>query len=192
MTSSAKSREGLLFLLYSELGPDRSLERLHALIVSAGVRVSLGTLKRYSSEFDWTRRVLEVEAESAARRHERAVETLAAQGERHAQLGRVFQTLAARAADARLRDPEGLGRASIAAIARAGQAGAEMERRAGTEQRDRQGAAVEIWNRLTFQLVPAFLDLNELPDPAMRTERFVEVVDRLADEHLRAIAEGGS
>src|SRR5690606_10880325 len=129
---------------------------------------------------------------TAARHHERAVAALSVQADRHAQLGRVFQTLAARAADARLRDPEALGKASLAAIARAGQAGAELERRAVTEQRDRQGAAVEIWNRLTFQLVPGFLELNDLPDPAVRVERFVELVDRLADDHLRAIAEGGT
>lgn len=190
-TVGTRERAETLFLLYVQIGPDRSLDRLAQLLAGAGWPVSLSTLKRYSSSYEWQRRLLTVDAESAARRHTRAVEAISAQAERHAQLGRVFQSLAARAADARLRDIESLGRASLSAIARAGQAGAELERRAISEQRDRQGAAVEIWNRITLELVPAFLELNALADEEIRTDRFVAALDRIVDGHVRDIAEGG-
>jgi hypothetical protein len=188
--SRSAERAGLLFVLYAQLGPDRSLERLANLLASAGSPVPHGTLKRYSREYGWQRALLEAHAEAAAQRHVRAAEAIVAQAERHAQLGRVFQTLAARAADARLRDPEGLARASLAAIARAEAAGAEIERRAQSEQHDRQGIAVEIWNRLTVELVPAFVEFNALPDEQDRLERFVEHLDQLVDAHLRSVIDG--
>lgn len=158
--SRATERAGLHFTLHAQMGRGRSLEKLASLLDSAGLPVPIGTLKRYSREHGWQQRLLEVDAEAAARSRERAVEAIAAQAERHAQLGRLFQGLAARAADARLRDADSLARVPLSAIARAGLAGAEMERRAVGEQHDRRAVAIGIWNVLTKELLEAFIDLN--------------------------------
>ena len=188
-TSRGAERASLCFLIYLRLGPDRTLASLAEVLSDAGCPTSLSTLKRYSRAFDWQRLLLDADASAARERHARAVDTLAAQAARQAQLGRVLQTLAARAAELRLRDPDGLKGVSLPAIARAGLAGSEMERRALGEQRDREGATAEMWERIIQQLVPAFLKVNALPDEDERVESFVEEVDRLVDAHIREVRE---
>lgn len=183
-------RANLLFVLYAKLGPDRSLQQLAGTLRSAGTPISLATLKRYSRDYGWQRALIEADSEAAAQRQLRAAEAIGAHAERHAQLGRAFQAMAARATEALLRDPGGLRRSSLSAIARAGATGAELERRALAEQHDRRGVAVEIWSRLTVELIPAFVEINGIADEEIRIERFVELVDRLIDAHLRMI-EGG-
>ena len=180
-TKKVEERAGLFFLLYAQLGPSRSLERVRELAAEAGIAVSLTTLKRYSSKNQWVQRVLEVDAQAAAAHHARAVESLSAGLERHAQLGRAFQRLAAGAAEVLLQDRTRLGSSSLAGVARAGQIGAQLERGAASEQRDRAALALEIWNLLIIQLVDGFLELNDLDDPQARVERFTELVDGLID-----------
>ena len=63
----ADERQGFFFLVYEGMGVSRTLKRLWGLVRGVGVEISLKTLERYSSEYNWQSRILE-----RAARHESA------------------------------------------------------------------------------------------------------------------------
>jgi len=63
----ADERQEYFFLVYEQMGISRSLKRLWGLVRGVGAQISLGTLERYSAEYNWQSRILE-----RAARHEAA------------------------------------------------------------------------------------------------------------------------
>jgi hypothetical protein len=63
----AEERQEYFFLTYEQMGTNRTLKRLWGLTRSIGVKISLSTLERYSSQYHWQSRILE-----RAARHESA------------------------------------------------------------------------------------------------------------------------
>lgn len=63
----AEERQEYFFLIYETLGVNRTLKRLWGLVRGIGAEISLKTLERYSSEYNWQARILE-----RAARHESA------------------------------------------------------------------------------------------------------------------------
>ena len=66
-TYRAEERQEYFFLIYEQMGVGRTLKRLWGLVRGVGVTISLKTLERYSSDFNWQVRILE-----RAARHEAA------------------------------------------------------------------------------------------------------------------------
>ncbi|MBA7644818.1 hypothetical protein ES703_52565 [subsurface metagenome] len=60
-------RQEYFFLVYEQMGVSRTLKRLWGLVRGVGVELSLKTLERYSSQYNWQSRILE-----RAARHESA------------------------------------------------------------------------------------------------------------------------
>lgn len=70
---AAGQRVEVAFPLYHQLGPERSLKRLHRQLQSLDVPIiSLATLKRYSQRFCWQSHIAELNAEAARRQRLRA------------------------------------------------------------------------------------------------------------------------
>jgi len=63
----AQERAEYFFLVYEQMGTNRTLKRLWGLVRGIGGEISLKTLERYSSEYNWQARILE-----RAARHESA------------------------------------------------------------------------------------------------------------------------
>lgn len=63
----AQERQEYFFLVYEQMGVNRSLKRLWGLVRGVGAEMSLKTLERYSSVYNWQSRILE-----RAARHESA------------------------------------------------------------------------------------------------------------------------
>lgn len=63
----AQERAEYFFLVYEEMGVNRSLKRLWGLVRGIGVSITVKTLERYSAEYNWQSRILE-----RAARHESA------------------------------------------------------------------------------------------------------------------------
>lgn len=61
----AEERQEYFFLVYEQMGVARTLKRLWGLVRGVGADISLKTLERYSSEYNWQSRILE-----RAARHE--------------------------------------------------------------------------------------------------------------------------
>jgi len=55
----ADERQEYFFLVYEQMGVSRSLKRLWGLVRGVGAEISLKTLERYSSEYNWQSRILE-------------------------------------------------------------------------------------------------------------------------------------
>jgi len=63
----AEERQEYFFLVYEQMGTSRTLKRLWGLVRGVGADISLKTLERYSSKYNWQSRILE-----RAARHESA------------------------------------------------------------------------------------------------------------------------
>lgn len=64
---AAGQRVEVAFALYHQLGPERSLKRLHRQLQSLDVPIGLATLRRYSQRFCWQSHIAELNAEAARR-----------------------------------------------------------------------------------------------------------------------------
>lgn len=58
-TFRAEERQEYFFLVYEQMGVSRTLKRLWGLVRGVGAEVSLKTLERYSSAYNWQSRILE-------------------------------------------------------------------------------------------------------------------------------------
>ena len=135
-------REGtkhrLLFNLYVDLGPGRSLEALAAAIArnpdAAGLRraPSLRSLYRWSAELRWQDRLADLEREARRRDAEQLLQSLREMNERQAREGMLLQQRAVQRLQA-LVDGELTPAESIRALAE----GARLERLARGEVTDR-------------------------------------------------------
>jgi hypothetical protein len=67
VAARARERAEYFFLVYEQLGPNRTIKRLWGLARGLGIKTSLPTLERYSQRFGWQARILE-----RAARHESA------------------------------------------------------------------------------------------------------------------------
>jgi len=61
-TYRAEERQEYFFLIYEQMGVGRTLKRLWGLVRGVGVTISLKTLARYSSSYNWQSRILERDA----------------------------------------------------------------------------------------------------------------------------------
>jgi len=183
-TEASHERAEILFLLYYELGPERSLRRLHRQLQPLGVRISMATLKRYSTRFSWRQQVASLDADAMQRRRERALAQVATMLERHAQVARAAQGAGGSALQKLMSSERRLAEMRPSDIARLLDLGLRAERTALAETADRREIAVAIWNVLTSEIVQLFKGVNDEPDPDARARGFARGVDRIIDEHL--------
>jgi hypothetical protein len=177
-------RANILFSLYYQAGPSRSLVRLRDDARLLGVRISLATLKRYSSTCDWQARVARLDEEAELRHDERSLERIAAMNERQSQLGRSLQGAAATSLQSLLRDAARLGEISPAEIARLADIGSKLERLALGEATERRDIITSAWNVVVRDVVELFCAVNGTPDPDARAAEFARGLDDLVDRHL--------
>ena len=186
---ATRERADIAFALYHQIGPERSLERLHEQLGALGVHISLVTLKRYSVRFGWRERVAQLEAEDVQRQRERGVEHVLAMYDRHAQLARTIQGAGGSALKKLMNSETRLGEMRAAEIARLLDLGLKAERHAFGESSDRREMALATWNAVTSEMVKLFNEVNAEPDPGARARLFAHGVDRIVDRHLAEVAD---
>lgn len=180
-------RADIVFALYYELQPQRSLRRLHQQLRVLGVRIGVATLKRYSARFDWQRRISGLETEAIQRQRERALGDLVAMHDRHAQLGRALQGVGGSALRELMNNEPRLARMKGSDISRLVEVGLRAERSAVGEATDRRAISLEIWNAVTTEMVALFNEVNSEPESEARASQFARAVDRLVDTHLAEV-----
>ncbi len=181
----------LIFAVYYEGGPDRSIRRLHSDLKTMGVSISLATLKRYSNKYRWQQRIAELDAEARHQQNQRSVEGVLAMNQRHTQLAQALQGAAGSALRQLLANESRLGGLKASDIVRLLDLGLRAERNAVGASSDRRGIAIETWNTVTNNVVQIFTEINQEPDPDIRAQRFALRIDRLGDERLAEVAEQG-
>ncbi len=89
MPETAKHRRA--FDIYWRLGPERSVERLHAELSEAGAAPTLRTLYEWSSRYHWQDRLLELEREAQRAEDEARVAALREMQDRQTKEGLLLQ-----------------------------------------------------------------------------------------------------
>jgi len=184
-------RSEILFGLYVELGPARSLKLLHERLSTLGATVSLATLKRYSARFDWQARLAELAAESSGRRREGAIEQMSQVNERHLQLARALLGAGGTALQRLLGSEVRLASLKPNDIARLLDLGLRAERQTMMLEVDRKQVGIAIWNDVLTNVVELYRAANEVEDPLERTSRFADGLDALAQDRLDSLDKEG-
>jgi len=186
-----QQRNDALFMVYYALGPDRSLERLHDELARMGLGRSLNTVKRYSAQFGWQARVLDMDAKLRAEREQKALAERDEQDERQARLGRNMQVLAS-AGIKTMHDFMQQGGAPMQAtdVAALAKAGVQIERLATGKETDRVRIIRERDNAWTLQISAIFLSVNDLPDPDARKAEFASRFDAFVATQVQQLKGG--
>ena len=175
-----------LFMVYRFMGPDRSLANLHEMCVVMGIRISKKRLQAYSSEFNWQRRLLELNAEDMDRREKGIAAQVEQMNTAHAQFARRLLSLAVAGLtkfQGEMREtPQGralnMSLTELTTLYRAAQAGERLARGQATSR-------VEVWVELAATIVREFalifLAVNEIEDKIQRKAEYI----RLSDDMMR-------
>ena len=188
---AALERADILFGLYVELGPGRSLKQLHERLSTLGATVSLATLKRYSVRFDWQNRLAQLAAESSERRRERGVEQMSQVNERHLQLARALLGAGGTALQRLLGSEVRLASLKPNDIARLLDLGLRSERQTMMLEVDRRQIGIAIWNDVLTDVVELYRTANDVEDPLERASRFADGLDALAQDRLDSLEKEG-
>ena len=183
VNSSKRQRQQRFFEVYYILGPKRSLSLLLRTVHRLGTRISLNTLKRYSSDFKWVSRVREMDM---ARQEERDVglrDEIRVMDEDHVRLGKDMQVLGNRKFDA-------LGQQSsdvleVSDAIKIVKTGVEIERLARGVPTKRKELVSYVWNVAIKDIVTLFLEVNVIKDEKERLVRWTEGADRIVESRLR-------
>ena len=185
MTQRAKARAEALFMVYWQLGPTRSLERLHEFCSVTGMRVSLSTVKNYSQNYGWQRKLLEIDQKAREAQESATIAQVAEMNLRHAQIARgllgiafagmkKYHSMIQQSADGSI----GIDIDDMVKLYRAAQTG---ERLALGEATSR----VETWTRVVETVVREFglifITVNEIADKEARQHEYI----RLSDDMIR-------
>jgi len=186
-----------LFAAYYLTGPERSIENLRDLATRLwpGSRpIALTTLKRYSKDGGWVKRVEDLDKQRAEQVAARPLETIVVMNERQADLGRVMQELAASRVAGILKDATAVSALTLRDAAALAREGVRIERLAVGEVTSRQEVLVTTYNRVVVPILQLFqMVIADVPEDARRSivERFANGVDAIRDEHMTLALERG-
>lgn len=179
-----KEKADNLFLVYYQMGPGRSLEGLKELLTNIGHKISLNTLKRYSSEYNWQKRLLEVNHSLKEQYEKRALKQVEEMNKRHARFAQGLFSIALaglKNLQSKMQESEGKLNLTVDEILRAYRTSQTGERLACGQATSR----VEIWIDVVQTVVQEFglifMAVNEIKDREQRQQEFI----RLSDEMIR-------
>jgi hypothetical protein len=190
---SAKKNHDAFFDLYLLLGHDRSLIKLHGVLATLGLKLTLNTLKNYSVRYDWQLRLQTANDAAQAQKQDQDTATLIGMNERQAHLGELSQRLAAhylaQTFNQLLADPTSI-QGTSQDIARLMAEGSRLERLARGEVTNRTEARVQAYSIVVSQISEVFINVarvhNLSPDAIEDFTRGADAVVRNAltdDEH---------
>jgi len=184
-----KARADALFIVYFDMGPERSLEKLHDHLTELGLKRSLTTLKNYSIKYDWQERLIEEDTRRAEREQADAESVRYKMLERHTRMGQTLQSLAmagmftfqqAMAQGGSLE----FSPTEIVALAKAG---TDLELRASGEPTLRVEITTVLYNVLIARIAHIFKEVNILSTPDARENRFATMVDQMQSHAINEV-----
>jgi len=180
----AKRNADGYFDIYLAMGPHRSLEKLHTTLANGGLKLTLNTLKNYSSRYGWQSRLRAAEEMAQAQLdEERDAERLLSMNERQANYGELSQRLAGHYLGEifqRIREDPKSVRGSPTDITRLLAEGSRMERLARGEVTNRTEARVHAYGVMVRQITEVFINVAKVYDLSPdAVEDFVRGADLL-------------
>ena len=195
---STQRRADSFFALYYELGPERSLEKLHKKVSDLGLyNYSVKTLKRWSSDYHWQSRIAVVDANAREVEDKSAAATILKMNERQAGLGRSLQLIAQsgikhftdQCTDPVTRTLKGMPLA-IQDITRLVDAGVKVERLASGEVTSRHEIVKDTVNAIVVKIGLLFNEVNLIEDPEERSRVFARKGDAIIDAETEQLIRG--
>ena len=183
-----KIKADVWFLVYYEMGPERSLGLLCEHAAALGQRRAINTFKRWSSMYDWQQRLVEEDT----RRHDhdladadkRRTKMMSRQG----QIGKTMQTLAV-AGMPHLQDIMIEGRLNMEAkeIVGLAKAGTDLELRAAGEPTHKIEVTTVLYNVLIARIARIFKEANQLPTAEGRENLFATRIDQTCSSAMEEV-----
>ena len=157
-------RAAFYYCIYYDMGPERSLTSLLDHVTEMGLKISIQSLKRYSTKYDWQQRLAEQDAQDRLNDAEQSAKDTADRRRRQSSLGRNIQALASGgiAALAKILSDQGTLSLSPFEIAHLARAGAELENRAAGEPTTRHEISVVVYNVMIARIAAIFLQVNDI------------------------------
>ncbi len=183
-----KARTDAFFIIYYDLGPERSLEKLGEHVAELGLVKSVKTLKRYSATYDWQQRLIEEDTRRQDQDLADADRRRADMMERQGKIGRTLQTLSIagmlghqdKMKGGRLHFTPG----EIVALAKAG---TDLELRASGEPTMKIEITTVLYNVLIARIAHIFKEINLLPTAEARESMFATRVDQAKDTAIEEV-----
>lgn len=192
MRSRARERANTYFEIYYAFGPDRSLIMLHDHLAALGLKISLNTLKNYSSWFSWQQELLKRDAIMQQKRKAQTANIVEVMNRRQADLGSAYQSIAAGGIKNYLDALKGNEPLKISPLvsAQIAQIGQKMERLARGEVTDRKEAIQQINDIWVLVVSQTFLAVNDYADPRVRKEEFAIRMEQFLNEQKVQLERG--
>jgi len=185
-----QEKADVLFVMYQQMGPERSLEALAGICAKVGLRgTALNTLKRYSVMFDWQRRLLELTVRLREERETDTLRQIDKMNEQHIKVSQGLLSLAVAGIqyhqqELQRKQAQGLPanlRLNIQDIVRLVAQAQTGERLARGQATSRSEVMVEVIGTFVHEFALIFIAVNEVADPAERKREYI----RRSDEMLR-------
>ena len=175
-----KARADAYFIVYYDLGPERSLERLCGHVAELGLRKALNTLKRYSVKYDWQQRLVEEDTRCKEREEADSEKVRIQMLDRHTRIGKTLQSLSLAGMFTFQEAMKVNGKLTFTAaeIVAMAKAGTDLELRAAGEPTLKIEITTVLYNVLIARIAHIFKEVNRLPTEEARESRFALLVDQ--------------
>lgn len=199
-----KERADALFLVYWQMGGNRSLEKLAELCQTLRIKMTAKTLGRYSSDFGWQQRLLEIQSKESERREKEAGKIVDQMNEQHALMARGIRGLALaglRHYQERIKKTSDVKRQlgepadpsldmslnDLLNLARGSQV---MERMARGQATSRTEVWVDIAATVVREFVLIFMAVNTIEDPQHRATEYLRLGDEMMSRYYSDAVKG--
>lgn len=203
-----RERSDALFLVYWQMGPGRSLMGLLELCASVGLKRHLNTFKRWSTKYDWQRRVLEGNAREKTKREQDFSQAVDQMNDRDAMMAQGMKGLLVAAINRyqRIMNDEQQRRQGIAAqgvtvspeldmdfrdMAALSRTAVNIERMARGQATSRTEIWVEIATTVVQEFSIIFMTINKFETEAERESEFIRLADDMMTRYYSLTARKG-
>ena len=188
---TTRQRADAFFGIYYEMGPDRSLEKLHGFCARIGLTRALNTFKRWSAIYSWQNKILEIDSQAKEEREGKRLAKITEMNERQAQDFRNAQTLARAGMSSMANELKRSGTLNLSPLEIIAllEKGAKGERLAMGEATERFEAMIYVYNVMVLAVLAVFKEINPMKDEIQRFHAFTTKVDELRHTKLIDYAE---
>ena len=195
-----------IFLVYWQMGPSRSLKGLQELGASVGLKRSLNTYKRWSTRYDWQRRVLEKNAAEKTRREQDFSKAIDTMNDRDAMMAQGMKALIVGAVNRYRRQmiedqekrQKAEGRSVTPELAMDFRDMAALSRTAVNIERMARGQAInrtEVWVEIATTIVQEFaiifMTVNKYATEGERESEFIRLADGMVTRYYSQATKKG-
>jgi len=186
MSHRQKERADIYFILYLEMGPERSLTKLAERVTALGMKTSAKTIKAYSAKYDWQRRVLEETTKQKDQFEKSIHQQVEKMNQQHASIAQGLMSLVV----AGLKDYQAtiqktgklkLDPKDLTSLYQAAQRGERLARGQATSR-------VEVWLDITQTVVREFglifLSVYNMQDRDLMKAEFIRLSDEMLNRYF--------